>query len=496
MFKSFADHEAETIPNADINRELPQNLPDDDREPVEKFNPDLLPESIRGFVIDTADRMQCPIDFLAVTAMVAAGSLVGRKALMKPKQLDNWTVAPNLWGACIGRPSAMKSPAINAALKPVHDIEQDRQQAHKEQLEDLEIQNRFLEAGAKARKAAWAKAAESGDMQAARALMAEEATKQAPSTPRLIVNNTSTAKLGELLAEADNGLLLERDELAGWLAVLDGKDGGEDRAFYIELYDRLTPYTFDRIERGTIRLEVPMISVIGGIQPSKLAGVVRGAVSGVVDDGLIQRFQMMVYPDGEESFSYRDRAPEPKAYAAYMGVMRELAGMPIPENEPQEWRFIETVQQTFADWYTATMTRARSGEINSAVESHLIKSPKAIVGIALLTELLSGNTSGGVGEKSTTQALAWSEYLESHAKRVYAAGTSSAVSAAKTILANKSKLPDVFTMRDVHRKGWKGVTQDIIEDSLDLLIDCNYLMATTTEMGANGRPTTRFVWRA
>jgi hypothetical protein len=471
-------------------------LPDDDRAPVQKFDPDLLPESIRGFVVDTADRMQCPIDFLAVTAMVAAGALVGRKAVMKPKQLDNWSVAPNLWGACIGRPSAMKSPAISAALQPLHNIEQERQQSHAEFVKDLEIEARFVEANAKDRKKAWASAAKSGDKEAARALMAEEATQDTPPTPRLTVNNTTTAKLGALLSESNNGLLLERDELAGWLAVLDGKDGGEDRAVYIELYDRLTPYTFDRIERGTIRIEVPILSVIGGIQPSKLAGLVRGALSGATDDGLIQRFQMMTYPEGEEGFSYRDRAPEPRAYAAYMGAMRELGGMPIPENEPQAWRFTETAQPAFVDWYTITMNRAKSGDINSAVESHLIKSPKPIVGLALLIELLDGNTSGCVGDKATVQALAWAEYLESHARRVYSTGVSSATSAAKTILSNKAKLPDVFTMRDVHRKGWKGVTQDIVEDALDLLIDCNYLMATTTDMSANGRPTTRFVWRS
>jgi len=471
-------------------------LPDDDREPVQAFDPDLLPDSVRGFVIDAADRMQAPIDFLAVTAMVAAGALVGRKALMKPKQLDNWAVAPNFWAACIGRPSAMKSPAISAALQPIRNIEQERQQAHKELIKDREIQARFLEAGAKNRKKAWESAAKSGDKEAARALMAEEEMQEAPTTPRLTVNNVTTAKLGALLSESDNGLLLERDELAGWLAVLNGKDAGEDRAFYLELYDRLTPYTHDRIERGTIRIEVPMLSIIGGIQPSKLAGVVRGAVSGESDDGLIQRFQMMVYPEGEEAFAYRDRAPEPRTYAAYMGAMRELAGMPTPENDPQEWRFTEAAQPAFVEWYTNTMTRARSGDVNSAVESHLIKSPKAIVGLAPLMELLDGNSSGGVGIKATVQALAWAEYLESHARRVYSSGVSSATAAAKVILHNKAKLPEVFTVRDTWKKGWKGVTQDIAEDALDLLIDCNYLMATTTNTGANGRPTTRFAWRA
>jgi hypothetical protein len=471
-------------------------LPDDDRTAVQTFDPDLLPESVRGFVMDTADRMQAPVDFLAITAMVAAGGLVGRKILMKPKQLDNWAIAPNLWAACVGRPSAMKSPAISAALQPIRNIEQERQATHRELLKDLEIQTRFLEAGAKDRKKQWASAAKSGDKEFARMLMAEEEVQETPPPPRLTVNNATTAKLGELLAQSNNGLLLERDELAGWLANLNAKDGGEDRAFYLELYDRLTPYTHDRIERGTIRIESPILSIIGGIQPSKIAGVVRGAISGESDDGLIQRFQLMVWPDNEESFSYRDRAPEPQAYAAYMGIMRGLSEIPPPEEDVPAWRFTDRAQAAFVEWYTSTMRRARSGDMGSALESHLIKSPKAIAGLALLLELIGGGNSGQVGEVATIRALAWAEYLESHARRVYSAGTANATTAARVILDNKAKLQEVFTAREIWKKGWKGVVQDVTEDALDLLIDCGYLMTVSSSTGASGRPTTRFTWRA
>ena len=470
--------------------ELPQN----DSQPVQKFDPDLLPESVRGFVIDAADRMQCPIDFLAVTAMVAAGSLVGRKVLMKPKQLDSWTLAPNLWGAVIGRPSAMKSPAISAALQPLRNIEQEMKISHNKEVEQIEIQKAMIEAGAEERKKQMKAAAKTNDMALAAAIMAEGKAPEAPALPRLSVNNSTIEKLGELLAKSNNGLLMERDELAGWLAKLGSKDGGEDRAFYLELYDRLTSYAFDRIIRGTVMIEHPILSIIGGIQPSKIAGVVRGAVSGESDDGLIQRFQLMVWPDNEEAFSYRDRKPDPKAYADYMGVMRGLSELPTPDKEPTVWGFTETAQPLFVDWYSDTMTRARSPDMPNALESHLTKMGKPISALALLLELLDGGSSGAVGELATTRALAWADYLESHATRVYSAGTASATAAAKTILANKSKLPDVFTMRDVWKKGWKGVSQEITEDALDLLIDCHYLMASTTETRANGRPTTRFSW--
>jgi len=45
--------------------------------PVEPFDPYFLPESIGPWVADIADRMQCPLDFVAVPAMVALGAVLG-----------------------------------------------------------------------------------------------------------------------------------------------------------------------------------------------------------------------------------------------------------------------------------------------------------------------------------------------------------------------------------------------------------------------------------
>src|SRR5580704_1794638 len=90
---------------------------------VKPFNPDMLPAAIKDFILDVADRQQSPIDFVAVAAICGLAALLGRKAVIYPKQLDDWAVVPNQWGAIIGRPSAMKSPSMKEALKPLVQIE-------------------------------------------------------------------------------------------------------------------------------------------------------------------------------------------------------------------------------------------------------------------------------------------------------------------------------------------------------------------------------------
>ena len=91
--------------------------------PVPAFAADLLPDAMRPWVEDIAERMQCPLDFPAVGAMIALAGAVGRRVGIRPKLRDSWMVVPNLWGLLIGRPGIMKSPPLKEVLKPVHRLE-------------------------------------------------------------------------------------------------------------------------------------------------------------------------------------------------------------------------------------------------------------------------------------------------------------------------------------------------------------------------------------
>lgn len=64
--------------------------------------------------------MQCPLDYPAVGALVALAAVVGNQIAIRPKRHDDWSVVPNLFGAIVGRPGVLKSPALDQALKPLH----------------------------------------------------------------------------------------------------------------------------------------------------------------------------------------------------------------------------------------------------------------------------------------------------------------------------------------------------------------------------------------
>lgn len=80
---------------------IPSGLP-----PVPAFDGRLLPSALAPWVADIADRAQCPPDFVAIGALVAAAAVIGRQVAIRPKRADDWTVIPNLWGLAVGRPAS------------------------------------------------------------------------------------------------------------------------------------------------------------------------------------------------------------------------------------------------------------------------------------------------------------------------------------------------------------------------------------------------------
>lgn len=90
---------------------------------VEPFDAAILPPALYNYVFDVSDRQQSPIDFVAVSCLCGLAAIIGNSVRIAPKQYDDWQIVPNLWGAIIGRPSAMKSPAMQSALAPVYAIQ-------------------------------------------------------------------------------------------------------------------------------------------------------------------------------------------------------------------------------------------------------------------------------------------------------------------------------------------------------------------------------------
>jgi len=240
----------------------PQPLPDE-LPPVLPFDFDLLPSSLRPWIQDIAERVQCPPDFPAIAAMIAVATVVGRKVGICPKRQDDWLVVPNLWGAAIGPPSVMKTPAIQEPLKLLKRLEIDAKREFDDAMNEFKAQQLVAEQRKAVAKKEIKKALNEpgGDaLEIARNAMTQDVAQ--PIRRRFMVNDSTVEKLGEILNENPNGVLSFRDELIGLLKSLE-KEGQEGaRSYYLEAWNGTGRYTYDRIGRGTIDIEAAIVSLI------------------------------------------------------------------------------------------------------------------------------------------------------------------------------------------------------------------------------------------
>jgi len=230
---------------------------------------------------------------------------------------------------------------------------------------------------------------------------------------------------------------------------------------------------------------------MGGSQPGKFCSYLQSAIrGGVGDDGLVQRFQMLVYPDVSKDWRNIDRWPDNEAKQKAWEVFKRLDTLnPASiqaecfDGEIPYLRFEYDAQGAFDDWRSELERKIRSGEDHPAIESHLAKYRSLVPSLALLVHLADGD-GGPIPLVALQKAIAWAVYLESHARRIYGIATDPAASGAKA-LAKRIKdggIKDGFTLREVYRRHWSGLSdRESVEPAVDLLVDLGWLKECTEQ---------------
>lgn len=484
-----------------------------DRQPLPQATPSvpalpatLIPEPLRPWLTDAAARASLPLEFVTIPALVALGAVVGRSIGIRPGRYDDYTVVPNLWGAPIARPGAMKSSAIAEGMRPLKQLAASARERFAVELDRSNAKTDRIKAEIAAIKqqmtAVAKKGGSLGPLEAQLSQKNAELRDAQVTERRYFTQDATVEKLGELLRENPRGLLISRDELAGWLRTLDkpGREG--DREFFLESWNGDGSFTVDRIGRGTVHIDAVTISILGGIQPGKLSRYIRDAIGeGSGADGMLQRIQLLVWPDGLGDWSptetWPDRTAKQTAYELYR-LIDELtpaaSGATCEEGSIPYLRFAPDAQQLYDQWRDELEHRLRSNELAStpAFESHLAKYRSLMPALALLFHLLdivSQRETGGVSLASARRAAAWCEFLELHARKVYHPEVNAGVDAAHALVKKiaSGAVIDGHPVRDIYRAQWSGLaTSDRVYAALDLLSDLGWLRLETR--ATNGRP--------
>jgi putative DNA primase/helicase len=474
---------------------------------VNAFDPALLPSAFRNLVYDTAERMQTPPDFMAVSLMTCLAAAVGRRVRIQPKAEDiGWVVTPNIWGGICAAPGLLKSPTIEVATQTLNDIQKKWLRKYEAEVKEFKIEQEKFDV----RRSVWREllkdVLKNGGEEPERP--ADEPTP--PHMRRIIVNDATVEALHVIVSANPAGILFLRDELTGWLSQLDrpGREG--ERAFYLEMWNGNTGYMSDRIGRGFTSADACCMSMLGGIQPARLRSYLSDALNdGPGNDGLIQRFQLLIWPDTPANWRYVDRPVDEEAKRQVVQVFQSIVELDV--ETPALMRFDPDAQELFIEWLSKLEAKVRGDELYPALISHLAKYRSLMPSLALLFEVAERAGREGFDASSLAlpnnlvslehsgMAAAWcDDYLESQAYRIYSCVVKPQIRAArelaKKIKERKIAREGILSVREVYLKGWSGLdSPEAAKQAAEVLEDLGWIRALPNESGPlGGRPAHRF----
>jgi hypothetical protein len=502
----------------------------------------LLPRPLSAWIKDRADRAKLPLEMIAVPAITATGCAIGRRLGLQPFDYDYFYVVCNLWGAIIASSGALKSYCISEGTKPLSRLAEIAYTRYTAEVELNAVKVTRYKAEAKAIEQQMVTVAKGGKIPSGAGLdglevllkaklksLAEATAKQ----KRYITQDATIEKLCELLVDNPQGMMVLRDELAGWLQTMAKAGREADRPFFLEAWNGTERYTTDRIVRGSINTPATCISLCGGIQPGKYKSYLQDALEGGEgDDGMLQRIQLEVWVDGLDDWVQPEGYPNQAVFEHVLEIFKWLDAIPEHinagvvevdhrDNDVPIITFNQEAQALVDLWRTDLENRVRGPQLEStpSFQSHLSKYRSLMPSLALIFHLLEAaeksletletripegvrenesedkaletletripegvrenesedkaletletripegtrDNFSKVGLESVKLAILWVEYLEMHARKVYADEVDPGMAAGHllSIKISEGDIQDEESLNDISKyHHWKGL---------------------------------------
>jgi hypothetical protein len=380
----------------------------------EPFPVDVLPEPLRGFVLAAAKAIGCDPSYLAMPMLTAIAAAIGNTRQIRLKH--GWTASAILWTAIVGESGTAKTPAFRLVMRPFRERQRKALQRHDDAMKQYEADLLHYEKSLND----WKKK-KTGD---------EPPEKpKVPHAERIIVSDTTVEALAPLLLENPRGLLLARDELAGWIGSFDryaGGKSGADAAHWLSMnagesiiVDRKTGHP------RTICVPQAAVCVTGGIQP----GVLHRAL-GIEhrQSGLAARLLLTCPPRKVKRWTEADIDPAAEAeIARLVDRLYELQTTIGEDGEPRAV-VVELSPEAKAAWKTYYNTHANeqadlTGDL-SAAWSKLEEYAARLALVIHLVRWAAGDTElanpDQVDLVSMTAGIRLAQWFKGETRRVYA----------------------------------------------------------------------------
>jgi hypothetical protein len=454
--------------------------------PWEPFPINALPEPIRTYVRRASGAIGCDPAYIGTAILPTLAGAIGNRRQIILKR--GWVEPAVLWGVLVGDSGTLKSPAIDAATRHVRR----RQAAAMEVFRQAETQYEDDLARYKLNLDDWKRTGRrKGEPQP------EEPEK--PICERFSCSDVTVEGLAVLLSDAPRGLLLIRDELAGWIASFDQyKPGnGADTAHWLTIHgardllvDRKTG------DRKTIFVRRAAVSVVGGIQP----GTLRRALGREhFENGLAARL-LLTMPLRREKKWTEAEIDEDLDHRIDEILGRLLDLEPHHGDDGPEPVVLGLTAGGKAAWIAFYDEHAgRLADATGDLAAVLSKIEGAAARLALIVHLVreaAGDRKIGkaIDEASITSGIALAQWYGREAERIYQVlSETDEDRQRRQVLDLIRRRGGTITANDLRRRSRLFATSEDAERFLDGLVKAGYGSWRDAGQGeAGGRPTREF----
>lgn len=398
-------------------------------EPIPKiktknFPLQIFPEVFAKYIQEECESFCSPAakpDFIAMSLLAVIATACGETTL---KIKEGWTMQGNIYVALIGEPGSKKSPSFSKAMAFARKIEGDFATQYEELEEEYNREKKSYDA-----------------LKPSEKKETEEPIE--PIRKRFFVSNATVESLARILNE-NKSVLMACDELSSWLNSFNQYKGGKgnDKQYYLSFWSNASE-SIVRV-KGSIYVENPILSILGGIQPSILADL-----KGKKDDGMFQRF-LFCYPPEQEVENWSNKETNPN--------LKRDVGLEIERIRANANRELKLSSEAFAMYgcYWELLKREEKEIFNNEKKIFWAKLGTQLGKIAISIASMRNETE--VSTKSMANAIDFIEYYKTQVEKVLdeIEKTSEEVESDPIIYYVQRKNIKEFTIRDLYRAKVKG----------------------------------------
>ena len=360
-----------------------------------KFPINVFNNEIKDFLVDTAKRLDSPIEYLATSFLIGASTLMDGYFRLLANPSSSWIEYPILWGAIIGGPSQKKTPSINVIRNILAEFEKTLQAEYEEKLQkykkDLEEYKIKLNQAKKAKHNTYVEIPEEPVKPYPMVVTVQDTTKEALST--LVKNNEG------------RGVAIFVDELASFLKSFGQyKNGnGSDEEYFLQAWQK-QPYRITRKSTEENYLIYPSHNILGTIQPKVLDKTLFKEGFDSIN-GMIERW-LFVCTEYEETGKLQQ---DSKSFGT--SIIENIYTRLYENETVQDFYFSDEAKELFFSFISEVVEKKKSNGLTDLMKNYLQKQTNYVARFSMVLHCIHNDLAYEIKAETVKNAIELSNYF-------------------------------------------------------------------------------------